>query len=104
MNQTLKKNYIIRRAIPLLLLTLVLLSGLYIYFLSRSVLNVVMREEVEVEISALSSSIGELEFQYIALKNSVDVERAEEFGLVALRDKEYVARHSLAERGLTLNR
>jgi len=103
MNSSIKKSYLIRRAIPLLLLALILLAFLYVYFLSKSVLNVVIREEIESEIGALSSSIGELEFQYLSLKNSIDASRAEEFGLVTLSEKRYVARHSLAERGLTLN-
>lgn len=104
MKSTRQSSHLHRRAVSALLGCLILLACLYVYFVSKSVLNVVMREEIEQDIAALSSTIGDLEFQYLSLQNSVDLSRAQEFGLVALDEKQFVARHSLVERGLTLNR
>lgn len=96
-------RYLHRLLIPVLGCLLILLASLYVYFLSRSVLNVVMREEIESEIAVHNSAIGELEFEYLALKNAVDSAQAEGLGLQALTSKQYVERHSLSERALTLN-
>lgn len=89
--------------IPLLCLSLILLAALYVYLLSKSVLNVVIREEIEAEIAIANSAMGEIEAQYLELKDSIDRVQIESFGLQALSSKTYVARHSLSERGLTLN-
>lgn len=96
-------KYLHRMLIPVLGFMLILLAFLYVYFLSKSVLNVVIREEIEAEIASHSSAIGELEFEYLTLKNAVDIAQAEALGLVPLASKQYVARHSLQDRALTLN-
>jgi len=51
----------------------VLLSmfALYIYFVSASVVHVVMRKEINSEISRISSSVGQLESQYIETQYAV---------------------------------
>lgn len=92
-----------RSAIGALCAALILLACLYVYFLSASILNVVMREEIEQDIVALSSTIGELEFEYLSLKQTIDLSRAHAMGLEQLPQKRFVTRHSYAERSLTLN-
>ena len=43
----------------------------YMYFLSTSVVHVVMRKEIDKEFSSLSSSVGSLEAEYIEVQHAV---------------------------------
>jgi hypothetical protein len=43
----------------------------YMYFLSSSVVHVVMRKEIDKEIGILSSSIGSLEAEYIEVQHAI---------------------------------
>ena len=64
----------------------------YIYFVSASVVHVVMRKEVDQEMIITSSHISELESKYIALQHSVSERMATQNGFVAVRDKLYIDR------------
>ncbi len=50
---------------------LVLSVVLYMYFLSASVVHVVMRKEVDKEITAMNSSLSSLETRYIETQHAV---------------------------------
>lgn len=72
---------------------LILLSAtMYMYFVSSSIVNVVLREETEMEIVKLHSMVGELESEYLRLENSITLKRAESMGFVKLSDKKFVIR------------
>jgi hypothetical protein len=43
----------------------------YMYFLSTSVVHVVMRKEIDKEMASLSSSVGSLEAEYIEVQHAV---------------------------------
>jgi hypothetical protein len=62
---------------------LITIFGYYVYLVNKTVANVVVRERTEGDIAALSSSIGELEFKYIGLKNSVTLDLAYSKGFAA---------------------
>ena len=72
--------------------TLLLLFAAYVYFVSASIVHVVIRQEVQQEITAISSEISELETHYISLQHSVSEEIATQNGFVAANDKIYIDR------------
>lgn len=64
----------------------------YAYFVSSSVMNVVMRKEVDQEITSLSSSLSNLEAQYIERQHMVSDSLAYERGYVAVSKKTFIPR------------
>ncbi len=48
----------------------------YVFLVNKTVSNVVARSKTESSISELSSSMGDLEFKYMALKKSVTLDLA----------------------------
>lgn len=80
------------------------LFSAYGYFVSRSITNVVLREEVEQEIIAVNSNISELEFTYLEQKNTISLSFAYGLGFEDINGKkEFVARRSVFSERLTLN-
>lgn len=57
--------------------------GLYIYFISASVVHVIVHKEIDQEIASLNSYISELETEYIAVRDSITLEEAHHRGFVA---------------------
>ena len=51
-----------------ILLLLASLVVLYIYFVSKSIVNVIVREEIEQDIVAMQTEISELESMYLQQK------------------------------------
>jgi hypothetical protein len=94
--------YTRQRRILAALLSLIVLSALaYAYCISVSVGNIVLRKELELSIAQTHSRIGELEGEYLALKQEIDQDLARELGLSPV-----VATHYLDVRtagDLTLN-
>lgn len=91
-----------RHMLALLFFSAVLLMTLYIFFVSSSIVNVVVREEIEQEIATIYSDVGELEFTYLALKDDITLELAYDLGFTDIVGKTFVTRKSLSGRGLTL--
>ena len=81
-----------RLVVGICVAALVATGLLYGYFLNQTVRNVVARKAVENEINVLSTKIGELEAQYIALKENVTIEEAGANGLVAVEKPQYISR------------
>ncbi len=83
-----------REHIVLVTLTsvLLLLFAAYVYFVSASIVHVVIRQEIQQEITAVSSEISDLETHYIALQHSVSKDIATQNGFVAASDKIYIDR------------
>lgn len=79
------------------------LFSTYGYFVSKSITNVLLREEVEENILVVNSQISELEFSYLDKKNKVTLELAYDMGFHDIEDKEFVARKSVLGQQLTLN-
>jgi hypothetical protein len=71
---------------------LVLLFGLYIYFVSASVVHVVMRTETNQEIADISTDISELEGNYIAAQHRVSAEIASLQGYSEAKQKIFIDR------------
>lgn len=67
----LQNIYTDKRAFMVLSSTTVLLFALYIYFVSASIVHVVLRTEVNGDIRSLSSEISLLEGKYIEVQHKV---------------------------------
>ena len=79
------------------------LLGLYGYFVGKSIVNVVIREELELEIADVNSRLSELEFEYIAKKDAINIHFAKEQGFHAVGNKTFVTRGTLIGRSLSQN-
>lgn len=64
----------------------------YMYFLSASVVHVVMRKEIDKEMSMLSSNVGELEARYIEVQHAVSEDIASLHGFTETDAKIYIDR------------
>ena len=64
----------------------------YMYFVSASVVHVVMRKEIDVEINTLSSKISQLEAEYIEAQHTVSTNIATLQGYVANDAKIFIDR------------
>ena len=66
------------------------LFGLYVYFISASVVHVITRKEVDGQIAQAQSRIGELESTYISAKQAIAPDMIAQYGFVAASPKVYV--------------
>lgn len=66
-------------------------AACYVYCISMSVSNVVLREELEVQIAETHSSIGELESEYLEKTYAIDRNYAETLGFSQIESKEFVS-------------
>jgi len=78
--------------ITALLVLVLCLSVLYGVFVRETVVNVVEREETEALIAELVSEIGELEFEYIEEKNTINIDLAYELGFRDISNASYRSR------------
>ena len=76
----------------------------YGYFLGSSVINVVVREEVELSIAKLNSNIGDLEFQYLEARNAISASAAHNLGLTAVEHTFYSTRPAISVNTAHTNR
>lgn len=81
----------------------IVLMGAYGYFLGKSIVNVVVREEMEIEIATVNSAISELEFTYLEKKDTVNRALASQLGYVFVSQKKFVVRKTLTGKHLSQN-
>jgi hypothetical protein len=98
--KTLQINIFEKRALTALVVIVFILLGFYGYFISKSIVNVIVREEINNDVVAVSSAISELEFEYIAHKNTINKEYAISAGFKNIASKTFVARKSFAKLSL----
>ena len=92
-----------KRVFWALVSALAVLFALYGYFVSMSITNVLLREEVEQQIAEFSSEISQLEFAYLDHKNSINLQYAYDQGFSDISNKTFVTRKSVLGERLTLN-
>lgn len=68
----------------------VMVAGAYMYFVSASVVNVVMRMEVDGDIRELTTKVGELEAAYIEKQHAVSSDIAALKGFVMAEKKIFI--------------
>jgi hypothetical protein len=71
---------------------LLILFASYVYFVSAAIVHVIVRKEVDREITALNSRIGDLEASYIEAHGRLDEEAISAFGFKPVRTAVYVRR------------
>lgn len=76
------------------IVTFFVLMAMYIGFLSASIVNVSVRQNTNDKIVALRSKVAQLEFQYVALQNTITTETAFSKGYVASAPVAYVTKES----------
>jgi len=93
MNQAIPQQIHTEKAIFMTLATTCLcLFVLYIYFVSASVLHVVMRTEIDQEITVVASAISELEGKYIEAQHRVSSDIASLQGFTKTSSKVFIDR------------
>jgi hypothetical protein len=89
--------YLNQKALVLALAAaLVAAFSLYVYFITASVVQVVLRREVEQQLTDVTAEISELETKYVAAQNAISADAAAKRGYVAVSKKIYVDRTSTA--------
>lgn len=83
-------EYSNEKAIFSMIFLCLLCAIMYIYFVSYSVVEVVLREEIIDKASILEGTISDKESKYIALKSSITETFAFDEGYVSLSNKQYV--------------
>ena len=82
--------------------TLIVLFGLYIFFVSSSVVYVVLREEIASELANIHAETAELESEYLSLRNGINKSLATELGFVATEYKGFAERDDTLGQSLSL--
>lgn len=74
----------------------------YAYFVNAAIVNIVATKNMQVQISDLTSEVGNLEAEYLAAKSALTLDEAHSLGFVSSgADTSYIARTSFS---LSFNR
>lgn len=79
-----------------LVLLVVASFTLYMFFLGRTIFDLVDRKNVENDIRLVSSRISELELQVLDYNNQVTLQKAYELGFINNSDPKFVSRKQTA--------
>jgi len=71
---------------------IVVLCGLYIYFMNGTVFTVAKRVQVEQKVATRSSGLSRLEFTSIAMRNNIDIDLAYSLGYTDIQDARYISK------------
>ncbi len=83
------------RILFFMLITLSLCASVfYAYGITNAIHNVAERQNLERELSIHTAHVSDLEFQYLALKNTVDLKMAESLGFATADTAYYVSRRT----------
>lgn len=74
----------------------------YGYFVRTTIVNIVVRQNMEKELSLLSSKVLALESEYVKAKNNVTLETAENYGFVAVASQKFITKANI-DSGLSVN-
>ncbi len=72
---------------------LIVIFGFYAYLVNKTIMNVVARGKVEQNISSLSSSIGDLEFKYMTIRNGITIDLAYAKGFLDAEPTQFISRN-----------
>ena len=79
-----------------LILLVILSFSLYMFFLGRTIFDLVDRKNTESEIRLASSRISNLELEVLDYNNKVTLQRAHDLGFVNNNDPKFVSRKQTA--------
>ena len=93
MTTALKQSLLTEKALCMLLLCgCLVLFALYVYFVSASIVQVVIRTEISQEVALISSEISQLESSYIKAQHKVSSDIASLQGYRKSSDKIFIER------------
>lgn len=95
--KALQINIFEKRMFAILAIMIFTLLGFYGFFISKSIINIIVREEMNNDIVTINSIISNLEFKYIMRKNTINKEYAEVIGFKTIVNKKFVNRKSFAK-------
>lgn len=99
-----KKIYGIEKQVFWCLCFAILFSlSMYGYFVGKSIINVVVREEVELATAEISSHLSDLEFQYLEKKDAINLAFAQTQGFSVISKRAFVNRGTFVSRSLSSN-
>ena len=77
----------------MMLFMIMLLLGMYMYFVSASVVHVIVRKEIDQDITRVSSKLSDLEASFITAKQAIDEDTITRHGFVFSHDsKTYITK------------
>ena len=79
-----------------------MMIALYTYFISSSVVSVVLRKELDVSIQETRGRVSTLETRYFARKEEITPALAHSLGFSDVSDRTFVERQSLSIRPRTV--
>ncbi|MEK7150252.1 MAG: hypothetical protein AAB688_02470 [Patescibacteria group bacterium] len=74
----------------------IVFSGLYLYFVNMTIVNVVERQNTEKDIASLNSRISDMESDFLSLNKKISLEYAVSKGFVKMASEKYVSRKALS--------
>ncbi len=81
----------------------VIFIGLYMALISHTIVQVLVREDLERSIAHAASSAGELESEYVRKEGGITLQIAEGLGLGTPSAKIFIAKRALSRSGLSFN-
>lgn len=84
-------------------LFVIIFSGLYLYSVNRTIVNIVERQNIEKQIALINSELGNMEASYLGLKNKINFDYALSKGFVKVSNEKYVSRKTFGAN-LSVNR
>jgi hypothetical protein len=67
----------------------------YVLFLGNTILNVVERKTLEISALDLSNEVGNLELEYLAMANQLDISLAQSMGFQETKNKHFATRKAI---------
>ncbi len=92
-----KSSFAMRRSVFFALLFLLVISfSLYMFFLGRTIFDLVDRKNAESETKVVTSRISDLELEVLDYNNKVTMQKAYELGFVNNNEPQFVSRKTTA--------
>ncbi len=85
-------NSVDKSIFKVLLVALVIVFGLYFYFFSHTIFNVIDRKNLELSVRSLSTEADSLEIKYIELSKTIDYNMAQSLGFKESEDTHFASR------------
>jgi len=82
-------------------MSIVLLALAYMFFVNETVRSVVLRQQLEKQVSSLDSTIATLEFEYVSQSHSIDLVLATALGFNEARNPTFVSKKQAVSFGTT---
>jgi hypothetical protein len=83
---------------------IILLFVSYGFLVNRTILNAISKESMNKEISTINSQVNSLEFQYLNIKNSINMNLALSKGFVAVSNENFAELSSSKSLSLSINK